>query len=849
MGAAVRAGLLLLLAIVALAGCGGAGTESTPLGADTGGTVATGVSDPDVQAFRLNLWLNLQQQGRCAGCHSRSTQGQSPLFADSDVSTAYGAAVTLVNRSNPAASRLVTKVATGHGCWSTDANSCADQMTSWIDRWVNGGGSGGVTEIELTPPPIQPVGNTVSFLDDGGAAFRFYLHQPILEQYCSNCHSGDARVPQSPFFAGPADGNGGYQTAYDEAKPKIDLATPANSRFVLRMLEQHNCWTDCATAAQEMQTAIEAFASNGGRVDTTVDPGLEVSQMLLLGNGTVVSGGARVEAGVIAKYDFSTGTGDTVYDRSPVSPALNLTLSPSAEWVGGFGVRFSDANAKAQGLTTDSAKLRNEISQTGEYSIEAWVIPANVTQEDANIVSYSGGAAERNFALGQTLYNYDFLNRTTVSDANGNPALSTADADERLQATLQHVVVTFDPLDGRKIYVNGEYTQDLDADAGAEVIGWDNGYALVLGNEVSGDRPWLGTLRLVAIFNRALSPTEIQQNFDAGVGEKFYLLFNIGDQIDPQGGTGGPAQHYIMLEVSEFDQFGYLFQAPTFVSLDPNYVPNFALQGMRIGINGKEAAVGQVYTSLDVQVSQRGQVLSPLGAVIAKEQGPDFDEFFLSFDVIGANQSVVVRPVATRQPPAVDLTPTSAIGIRTFDEINITMAEITGVDPENAEIETTYQTIKQQLPTVEDIEGFLSSHQVAIAQLAIEYCDKLVENGTLRTQFFGNFGFDQTVANAFPNDTAKHQIIDALYDRIFAIPNQTSSLELDNVPTRAEVRLELSNSAIILDTDEDGTPDQPGGLFDRLTLACPTGCDAARTRTVVKAMCAATLGSANMLIQ
>ena len=53
------------------------------------------------------------------------------------------------------------------------------------------------------------------------------------------------------------------------------------------------------------------------------------------------------------------------------------------------------------------------------------------------------------------MYNYDFFNRSSKTDANGEPRLSTPDADEVLQATLQHVVATFDPVAGRKIYVNG----------------------------------------------------------------------------------------------------------------------------------------------------------------------------------------------------------------------------------------------------------------------------------------------------------------------------------------------------------------------------------------------------------
>ena len=38
---------------------------------------------------------------------------------------------------------------------------------------------------------------------------------------------------------------------------------------------------------------------------------------------------------------------------------------------------------------------------------------------------------------------------------------------------------------------------------------WDNSFALVLGNEVSGNRNWMGVIRLVAIFNRALTLEQI----------------------------------------------------------------------------------------------------------------------------------------------------------------------------------------------------------------------------------------------------------------------------------------------------------------------------------------------------
>ena len=74
------------------------------------------------------------------------------------------------------------------------------------------------------------------------------------------------------------------------------------------------------------------------------------------------------------------------------------------------------------------------------------------------------------------------------------------------QAALQHVVLTYSPVEGRRFYVNGVYTGDIDAQGGGSLADWDDTFALVLGNETSTNRQWEGVLRLVAIHNRALTP-------------------------------------------------------------------------------------------------------------------------------------------------------------------------------------------------------------------------------------------------------------------------------------------------------------------------------------------------------
>ena len=352
--------------------------------------------------------------------------------------------------------------------------------------------------------------------------FASLIHGPYLEPFCSGCHSSQAPAnsQRQPYHGDP-----NIDVAYDAAKTKINLDTPANSQIVTKLrLENHNCWSgNCAADAQDIEDAITAFAN--GITPTQVDPNLVFSKALKLTDGTIASGGNRYEDAQIALWEFKTGSGLVAYDTSGVDPAIDLNLSQEVTWYGGWGITMNGGIAR--GTTTASSKVHDIFQESGEFSIEAWVIPANVTQEMARIVSYSAGEQARNFTLQQTLYNYDFLLRTNAEDANGDsattlngdPQLSTPDALEALQATLQHVVATYDPVNGRRIYVNGVLSTDVDPVPGGTFSSWQDNMAFILGNEASSDGLWEGTLRLVAIHRRALDESQINQNFDAGVGE------------------------------------------------------------------------------------------------------------------------------------------------------------------------------------------------------------------------------------------------------------------------------------------------------------------------------------------
>ncbi|WP_323846366.1 LamG domain-containing protein [Microbulbifer magnicolonia] len=815
----------MILAAAILSACsGGSGqdTEEQPnTNPGSGGASYSGPAPEteDVQQYKRYIWDNLAAENRCGGCHVENNQ--SPQFVrGDDINIAYDAGRELVNLSQPAESRLVTKVGGGHNCWLSSADACAEIITNYIEEWARASGSLANT-ITLTAPVERTVGASKSFPAASGS-FGSTVY-PLLSTYCAGCHSEDAGTAQQPYFA-----SANVDQAYEAAKARMNLDNPADSRFSVRLgSEFHNCWDDCAENEDEMTAAIQAFADSIPL--TEVDPNWVISKALLLTDGIVASSGGRVENNAIALYEFKTGSGTTAFDTSGVNPAIDLTLSGDVEWLGSWGIQLK--GGKAQGATATSRKLHETLTATGEYTIEAWVAPANVSQEGpARIVSYSGGNDIRNFTLGQAMYNYTFQNRSDSTDADGMPALITDDMAERAQATLQHVVATYDPIGGRKLYVNGEFTGDADPAAAELLSTWDDTFALVLGSEVSNDNKWEGSVRLLAIHSRALSAEDIATNYEVGVGEKYLLLFKVEEQ------TNVP-QSYVMFTVQQFDNYGYLFSEPTFVSLDGSAAPTgIAIEGMRIGINGREAEVGQAWANLSATIDGsyvpgEGQPLSRLGTIITLDKGPEYDEFFLTFERLGSETYTRVEPVPAVPADPADLEPQPRIGLRRFEQIHAALSRATGISSAHPDIVDTWEKVKRQLPVESDILGFLAAQQMGITQLAVKYCSTLVDSPA-RGSYFPGFDFGAPIADAFNSPAKRAQVVDPLIKNLLGHEmtwHDSSVSQLAVAPDLAAVETELND------------------LIDTMENCSGSACNG-RTATTVKAVCAAAMGSAMILI-
>jgi len=825
------------LAAAVLAGCssGGAPTTENPITQAPPVTDYTGPAsaNADVQAFRINLWENIKANNRCGSCHNAG--GQTPQFArNDDVNLAYQAANSVVNLTQPDQSRMVLKVAGGHNCWLQSPAACGDTLTVWIRNWAGASATGG-TQIQLQAPTIKEVGGSKSFPPTATSPVSttdntsfagpppsalYALVRDVGTANCVRCHSSSSATMQQPFFA-----DADPTTAYAAIRSKVNLDNTDQSRLVVRLRdESHNCWgtAGCAANAQVMLDAINDFAN---RIPVTEVPAdLLISKALTLYDGTVAAGGNRYEAATIAKYEFKTGMGNIIYDTSGHEPALNLTMSGDVTWVGGWGVNVK-AGGKAQGSSAASKKLTDLIKSTGEFTIEAWINNANVAQENAFIVSYSAGAAARNVTLAQRLYTYEAYTRVAnKTTSNGTPALLTRAADMDAQAALQHVVLTYGPVEGRRIYVNGVFTGDVDAQGGGSLADWDDTFALVLGNETSTNRQWEGVIRLVAIHNRVLTPAQIVQNFEAGVGEKYFMLFNVSHLVSVPDA-------YVMLEAQQLDSYGLQFSKPTFISLNSSAtVSNLAIAGVRIGRNGTDHINGQVFQPLNATVGANytaatGEQLTPFGGVIGLEKGPTDDMFFLSFEKIGDKTHSYPPPDVPDVPTPADLPAESNVGLRTFDELNATLSQITGVPQTNAKVVATYDLVKQALPAIEKFGTFGPAQQTAMAQLAIQYCAQMVDTPNLRTAFFSG-----GIAPTSPGS-------------VFGASGSGNREGLIG-----DLLTKGKNIGLQWDPDDDLIHDELDNLITKLNSG-PTGSASGGAGTVMKATCGAVLGSGTTLFQ
>ncbi len=229
--------------------------------------------------------------------------------------------------------------------------------------------------------------------------------------------------------------------------------------------------------------------------------------------------GERVTRGLRALYTFQEGSGNTIKDSANAGEPLNLKISKTnaVAWKdNGLQVTKSvliQSNTKANKISTACRK-------SDALTIEAWITPANTTQDGpARIISMSQGINSRNFTLGQggnpdtnpSDY-FDLRIRTSKTDNNGRPSTETKSGT--VKKSKMHVVCTRKSGGKIVVYIDGKEVTSNSITGNFDR--WSDNYKLLLANESTSTRPWLGTFHLVAIYSEALSADEVKQNYEAG---------------------------------------------------------------------------------------------------------------------------------------------------------------------------------------------------------------------------------------------------------------------------------------------------------------------------------------------
>ena len=204
-------------------------------------------------------------------------------------------------------------------------------------------------------------------------------------------------------------------------------------------------------------------------------------------------------------YDFRGIQGKRIPDRSGKFPALDLQVEKMDQ------VELGDGVLAIRGATkivskVPAKRLVKAIQRTGAITIEAWLQPRTLQQDGpARILTFSKDSGARNFTLGQAGGSIQVRLRTSKTSSNGIPAVTSK--SRSLKQELTHVVYTRDRAGSVSIYINGRLSQ-RERVAG-DLSGWSDQYRLAIGNELSGDRPWLGDLHWVAVYSRAWALSEV----------------------------------------------------------------------------------------------------------------------------------------------------------------------------------------------------------------------------------------------------------------------------------------------------------------------------------------------------
>ena len=146
----------------------------------------------------------------------------------------------------------------------------------------------------------------------------------------------------------------------------------------------------------------------------------------------------RFSSDLIVLYDFQSARGRLVRDRSGIEPKLNLWIQQPSK------VRRARGSLRIQQHTTirtrlPATKITKAVKRSSEITIEIWLRSIDLKRSgSARIITLSQDSSNRNFTLGQNGNQFNVRPRTTDTNNNGLPSLSSN--PNSLSQNLTHLV-------------------------------------------------------------------------------------------------------------------------------------------------------------------------------------------------------------------------------------------------------------------------------------------------------------------------------------------------------------------------------------------------------------------------
>lgn len=229
----------------------------------------------------------------------------------------------------------------------------------------------------------------------------------------------------------------------------------------------------------------------------------------------VDAGLSRVTSGLIGFWTFDDAASSRMLaDTSGTAMPVHLEIMSSAT-IAAPTIANGMLTAELPGrvVSRQNTHLAADCQSAAGVTLEAWIRPSSATEGTASqpkfVVGLAANITSRNVAILQAGDKWVGRVRTTAA-ADGTPSLvSTSTA---MTTDMTHVIITADATT-RTMYIN-DVAEAVDT-PGAP-MGWDLTYPLAVLDEYQHARQWTGAIALIALYSRALSASEVHENYVAG---------------------------------------------------------------------------------------------------------------------------------------------------------------------------------------------------------------------------------------------------------------------------------------------------------------------------------------------